>query len=67
MKAILEFNLPEETEEHEQALNGWKYQSVLNKILNYLHSQEELGKDSLTIEEIRKSIIETRDQRGIYE
>lgn len=29
MKATLEFNLPEEQQEFEQASNGWRYHSVL--------------------------------------
>lgn len=32
MKAILEFNLPEEREEHEDALNGVKYKCQLDEI-----------------------------------
>lgn len=32
MKAILEFNLPEEREEHTEALNGWKYKLQLDEV-----------------------------------
>ena len=28
-KAILEFTLPEETDEHNNAINGWAYKSIL--------------------------------------
>ena len=39
-KATLEFNLPEESCEHDMAVNGWKYQLVLqeldSEIRNYL-------------------------------
>lgn len=33
-KAILEFNLPEERDEHELALNGWRYQCQVDDIWN---------------------------------
>jgi hypothetical protein len=39
MKAILEFNLPEETEEFETASNGWKYKSVLCDLDNFLRGK----------------------------
>jgi hypothetical protein len=32
MKAILEFNLPEEAEEHSDALNGYKYRYALDEV-----------------------------------
>lgn len=34
MKATLEFNLPEEQEEHELALNGHKYKIAVEEIWN---------------------------------
>lgn len=35
-KGILEFNLPEEQEEFEQAQNGWKFKVALQEIDNEL-------------------------------
>jgi len=32
MKVIMEFNLPEESEEFENASNGWKYSNALEEI-----------------------------------
>jgi len=39
MKAILEFNLPEENEEFESASNGWKYKSLLCEFDNFLRNK----------------------------
>lgn len=39
MKATLEFELPEETEDFDIATNGWKYRSVLCDIDNFLRSK----------------------------
>lgn len=36
MKAVLEFNLPEEKEEHNLALNGLKYKNQLDDIWQIL-------------------------------
>ena len=33
MEAILKFNLPEEDEDHMNALNGWKYRSVIHETM----------------------------------
>lgn len=38
MKAILEFNLPEETEEHESALNGGKYKAEIENFSSKLRT-----------------------------
>ncbi len=62
MKAILEFNLPEEQEDYEYAVNGSKLESQINDYDMYLRSMykydvipddllEELGKESFTDEE----------------
>lgn len=39
MKATLEFNLPEETEDFETASNGWKFKSVLYELETFLRSK----------------------------
>jgi len=54
MKAILEFNLPEENEEFETASNGWKYKSLLWDFDNYLRSKlkyENLNDNEYTVYE----------------
>lgn len=38
-KAILEYNLPEESQEFEEAINGNKYKSILQELDNTLRSR----------------------------
>ena len=60
MKAILEFTLPEETDEHELAVNGWKWQMILRQIDDKLRSrlkyETNTDWDYKTIESIRHLI-----------
>ena len=65
MKAILEFNLPEEQEEHRTALNGGKYYSVIWELGAYLRSlykyenvDEKFKTPSELLDEIRKRYYE---------
>lgn len=39
MKAALQFDLPEEREEHRAALDGWKWKSVAEQMDNYLRNR----------------------------
>jgi len=63
MKAILEFNLPEESTEHQDAIDAGKIKSVLcemDKILkNYLKYGHEFKKATEAIEEIRMTLNES--------
>lgn len=67
MKATLEFNLPEESAEHTAAVNGWKYQAILDEIFNLIRRQDKLGKSSIDLEKLRMEIVEIREGHGIYE
>ena len=62
MKATLEFDLPEETEEFETASNGWRYKSILCELDNYLRSKvkyEDLDdRDYALYEKIREQLWE---------
>jgi len=59
MKAILEFNLPEEDAEHRVALDGWKWKSVLYNVDQWLRKLEKHEeKDTVDIAEVRKRIHE---------
>ena len=62
MKAILEFNLPEEATEHRTALNGWKWKAVLRSLYyDTLRPYWEYGDDlqkSKFAEEIWKKLYE---------
>lgn len=39
MKAVLEFNLPEDQDDFDTAINGWKYRSIIWDINNFLRSK----------------------------
>lgn len=39
MRGILEFSLPEDTEEFETSQNGWKYKSCLIQLSEYLRKK----------------------------
>jgi len=39
MKAILDFSIPEDQDDFDTAVNGWKYRSVLCEIDNFLRSK----------------------------
>lgn len=59
MKVTLEFNLPEESEEHKLALYGAKYSSAVDEVFNWIRSQlkynETLTEDQTTILESLRS------------
>ena len=51
MTASLTFNLPEESTEHQDAIDGWKWKSVVNRTLEQIRNElkynnpsEETGK-----------------------
>jgi len=49
MKAILEFNLPEDQDDFETSTNGWKYRSVIDDIDGFLRNK--LKYETLTEEQ----------------
>jgi hypothetical protein len=62
MKATLEFNLPEESEEFELARNGAKLSCAVSDFQNYLRSKikyDELSDEQLAVyEEVREKLFE---------
>lgn len=70
MKAQLTFNLPEEQEEFETANNGWKYQSVLWDLNEFLRSKMKYD-DKITdvqydiYDEVRSKIWEFLNEKNI--
>lgn len=60
MKAILEFNLPEDQVEFEEAVNGGKWQYVLWKVDQELRSRTKYASDT-DHEERVKALYEIRD------
>lgn len=56
MKALLEFSLPEEREDHELALNGFHYKSVIDEIFTWIRQQEKYNE---TLTEDQRSLLES--------
>ncbi|MBU2572464.1 MAG: hypothetical protein KKH28_00085, partial [Elusimicrobia bacterium] len=64
MKAILEFNLPEEDLDHRLALDGWKWKSACFAVDQWLRNLEKHGdKDTVEVAEVRKRLYEELNQR----
>jgi len=61
MKAILEFNLDEEREEFDFAINGSKYHSVIWDLDNHLRGLIKYAPDNQS-EDTYKALQETRDK-----
>ena len=68
MKAILEFNLPEDNYEHETAVNAGKWKSVVYEITERLRSRIkycETEEKASHFQEINKMLWEELDDRGL--
>ena len=66
MKALLEFNLPEDTVDHQLALDGWKYRNAIEKIDNELRNLEKYQNFvDIPIARVRKLIGDTLDELGV--
>ena len=62
MEAILKFNLPEEQDEFNTAVNGFKYKMIIHELKQYLRSEikynNELSQEVYdTLETVRDKII----------
>ena len=66
MKAILEFDLPEEDAEHKLALDGWKWKSVCSELAQRLRSvHKHTDRKTLTVEEVRTRLHEEIASSGL--
>lgn len=66
MKAILEFNLPEEQNEHKLALDGSRWMSVCEEFDRWLRSiQKHTDRDTLTVAEARAHLHEEMASAGL--
>lgn len=68
MKAILEYNLPEESNEHRQALDGWKWEMVCFHLDQHLRSTVKWGDSEIDAEyadKTRDKIRELMDEYSI--
>lgn len=61
MKATLEFNLPEDKEDFELAVNASKWSSVCWELDQYLRSKTKHAPDSMS-NEVYEALSETRDK-----
>jgi hypothetical protein len=52
MKAILEFNLPEEQEQFEDASNGWKWSHAMWQLDQFLRAKVKYASDDASQETI---------------
>jgi hypothetical protein len=61
MKAILEFNLPEEEDEHDTAMKGLRYRSVIDHTMELIRNKLKHGHTYKTpedaLEDIRREIL----------
>lgn len=48
MKAILEFNLPEDQEQFDEAINGVKWQFIVGRLDKYLRNQTKHAPDTMS-------------------
>ena len=69
MKAMLRFDLPEESEEHQTALDGWKWRMVVEQIDNHFRSKlkyEDLSEeDDAVYQAVREELHNIIDQQGL--
>lgn len=70
MKATLEYSLPEEENEHRDALNGtdWKLvvRNIDNMLRNALKHGHNLASADAALQSIRDVLQEELEQRGLY-
>jgi hypothetical protein len=69
MKAILEFTLPEENHEHQDALQGSEWKWALTEVADYLRNQikhaDNSAEEYRTFERVRDRLTEILDDRGL--
>lgn len=66
MKAILEFDLPEEEGQHKLALDGWKWMDVCNELDQWLRGiQKHTDQKTLTVDEVRDRLHEEMSSSGL--
>jgi len=61
MKAILEFNLPEDNNEFEEAVNGWKWSLAMWELDQYLRTNTKYAPDSQP-QEVYDALIAAREK-----
>lgn len=64
IKATLEFDLPECAEEHQTALNGWRWKKVVTDFEKYLHGLENTNQNP-PVDEIRNRLFRIANENGV--
>jgi len=66
MIAKLEFHLPDQRREHQDALNGSKYRCMVYKLDLWLKAMEKKDKDAIICaSEVRKKLVELMSEQGV--
>jgi hypothetical protein len=69
MKAKLEFDLPEEKEEHEDALKGSEWKWAMNDVVNYLRNEtkhvDHTAEEYRILDVVWDKIIEVMQERDL--
>ena len=60
MKATLEFNLPEDQESFDDAVNGWKWQMIVYDLDQHLRTKTKYAPDDVS-QEVYDALIELRE------
>ena len=66
MRAILEFNIPEEQQNFNVANNAWEILWVVTDLDDWLRNEQKYqNRENITITEIRNKIQELADEHGV--
>ena len=69
MKAILEFNLPEEHHEHQDALQGSTWKCAVDDIINYLRNEtkhvDHTVEEYETLHKVWEKVSDILEERGL--
>jgi hypothetical protein len=69
MKAILEFTIPEDSQEHQDALKGADWKWVISDLFDYLRNQikhaDNSAEEYRTFERVRDRLAEILDEREL--
>lgn len=64
MRATLEFDLPQNAEAHQTALDGWRWKLVVTEFERYLHDLENTDQNP-PAEEIRNRLFRIAQENGV--
>ncbi len=65
MRVKLEFHLPEDKDDFDLAMDGWKYKLVLSHFRLWLDDWKHRDKDLLRVEDVRDRLHEIAEEWGV--